>query len=458
MKNHLFHPSIVRDYDIRGIVGETLFLEDAEALGRSIGSVIRNENKTSVCVARDGRLTSPELTKALIKGLLSTGVNVLNVGVGPSPMLYHAVHDKNAGGGVMVTGSHNPPDYNGFKIMIGGHSLSGQHIQNLADIAKEGKWTTGDGTERFIEHQTCYIQYILKNNSSNALKVAWDTGNGAAGECVKALTPHLGGKHYTLNAEIDGTFPNHHPDPTLEENLVQLKSFIQDKGCDLGFAFDGDGDRLVVVDRDGSTISSDHLIAFFAEHILKTKPKSVILSDVKISQKTLDVIKEKGGVPIIWKTGHSYFKDKMIELNAPFAGEVSGHYYFLEEESYGFDDALLAATLLLKMLTNANQTLEMFVQHFPKTYTTPEIRLACPDDVKFNIINHIIADLKFEGADFIDVDGARVMEKDGWWLIRASNTQPALVARVEANSQENLKGLIKALQARLKVFDIMLPV
>jgi phosphomannomutase len=451
-KGHAFDPTILREYDVRGLVGSTLSAADAGALGRAFGTILRRAGGASACVGYDGRLSSPELEAALVEGLTACGLKVLRIGLGPTPMLYFAVHELGADGGVMVTGSHNPPDYNGFKMTRAkAKPFFGSDIRGLGELAAAGDFETGPGA---VEEQPVaedYIERLLDGLALDGrpLKVAWDAGNGAAGEIMAALTARLPGEHLLLNEAIDGTFPAHHPDPTVPANLEQLKDCVLEEGCDLGLAFDGDGDRIGTLDGQGRVLWGDQLMLLFARDILKARPGATIIADVKASQVLFDGVAEAGGKPLMWKTGHSLIKAKMAEVNSPFAGEMSAHIFFADRY-YGFDDALYAALRLIEILSHSDESLAEFRDSLPQVVNTPEIRFPCPEERKQPIIEQVRGRLKARGAEMSEIDGVRVRNDDGWWLLRASNTQDVLVARCEAADAAGLARLKSELLAELE--------
>lgn len=458
MTKHTFHPSILREYDIRGIVGDTLFAKDAEAVGRGFGSAVRRNGGTRVCVGYDGRISSPEMEAAVVKGLLSTGVNVERVGRGPTPMLYFATVDSKADGGLMITGSHNPPTHNGFKMMIAKKPFFGEDIKKLGREAGEGNVETGQGNVTDAPAFDKYLARLRQDfTGTRALTAVWDAGNGAGGEIVEALVKLLPGKHTVLNGVIDGTFPAHHPDPTEPKNLVQLQAEVAKQNADVGFAFDGDADRIGVIDGKGRILWGDQILQILAEDVLKTHPGAPIIADVKASQALFDEVKRMGGQPVMWKTGHSLIKNKMAETKSPLAGEMSGHIFFADRY-YGFDDAVYAAVRFLDIMAHdANYDLAARYDRMPKMVNTPELRFPCADDRKFAVIDEVKARLAKSGADVSDTDGVRVNETGGWWLLRASNTQAVLVARAEADSPARLEELKAKLAAQLKQSGLDLP-
>ena len=457
-RGHRFNPTILREYDIRGVVGKTLSPADARAIGRGFGSIVRRAGGSRVCVGYDGRLSSPELEAALVEGLMACGLSILRVGRGPTPMLYFARFALEADAGIMVTGSHNPPDYNGFKMVVGKESFFGEQIQDLGRLVAAADFETGQGSVADHPVLDAYVDRLLQDVDPGVekLAVAWDPGNGAAGEATVALTARLPGRHVLINEAIDGTFPAHHPDPTVEANLAQLKASVLGQNCDLGIGFDGDGDRIGVLDGQGRVVWGDQLMLYFARDILKERPGATIIADVKASQVLFDEIGRAGGKALMWKTGHSLIKTKMAELGSPFAGEMSAHLFFADRY-YGFDDALYAAVRLLSILSASGQTLADFRDSLPPVVNTPEIRFPCAEDRKSAVIDEVRARLAAEGADMSEIDGVRVRTDDGWWLLRASNTQDVLVARCEAGDDAGLARLAAALTAQLAASGLEAP-
>jgi phosphomannomutase len=454
---HVFHPTLLREYDARGVVGETLSTEDARALAMAFGTMIRNSGGQSACVGYDGRLSSPDMEAAVVEGLQSTGLRVERVGLGPTPLLYFAVHELDADGGIMITGSHNPPEYNGFKLMLGKSAVYGEQIQELGRIAAKGDYAVGEGSARRHDLMERYIERLLQDfDGPDNLKVAWDAGNGAAGDAMRRLTERLPGQHFLLNETIDGTFPSHHPDPTVPANLVQLQAMVAAKGCDLGIAFDGDGDRIGAVDGLGRILWGDQLMLLMARDVLKERPGATIIADVKASQVLFDGIAALGGTPLMWKTGHSLIKAKMKETQSPFAGEMSAHLFFADK-FYGYDDALYAAVRLLTSLKSWGGSLAEFRDSLPTAVNTPELRFPCSEDRKKAVIEEVRERLTAAGSDVDGIDGVRVRDADGWWLLRASNTQDVLVARCESQSDAGLKRLVAALGAQLEASGLEPP-
>ena len=452
--------SILREYDIRGIVGDTLLLEDVCELGKGFGSIVVNEYgaMAQIAVGYDGRHSSPPLVGALIEGLSSTGVGVINVGMGPTPMLYFATHETNSQAGMMITGSHNPPNFNGIKMMLGQKSFYGKAIQSLGIKVKNGDFVTGVGTVEETDIRDQYVNRLLQGNEClGSMKVVWDPGNGASGEVIRKLIGQLDGEHILINGEIDGSFPNHHPDPTVESNLDQLKKAVSENACDLGIGFDGDGDRIGIIDSQERVLWGDQLLIILARDVLTRLPGSKIIADVKTSSVFYEQVAKAGGHPIMWKTGHSLIKAKMAELNAPLAGEMSGHIFFADEY-YGFDDAIYAALRLLRILACSGQKLDDIRDSLPAKFNTPEIRIDCADDQKFVVMDKVVDRLRVDGTfNVCDIDGVRVETEEGWWLLRASNTQPVLVARCESSTKKGLSRLKGVIREQLRLSGIKSP-
>ncbi len=447
-KPHTFNSTVLREYDIRGIVGETLTEQDAFAIGCAFGTIIRRAGGQHVCIGYDGRESSPIFAENLINGLRSTGVNVENIGEGPSPMLYFAVKDRKADGGIMITGSHNPSEYNGFKMMLQNSSIYGDAVQELGRMAAKADYEQGDGELSTPDIKDQYVARLLKdlkplNKTRRPLKIVWDNGNGAAGEILRRLTSQLPGDHILLYDEIDGNFPNHHPDPTVDKNLEDLKRTVLERKFDLGIAFDGDGDRIGVVDEKGDILRCDALMTIYAKDVLSRNPGAAIIGDVKCSQVMFDEITRLGGKAIMWNTGHSLVKAKMVEENSPLAGELSGHIFF-KDGYYGFDDALYCSIRLMNAVAETDAPFSSLSAHLPKLFNTPEVRIEVDEETKFDLVPQIAKNLQplvNDNFQINDIDGVRVTTPDGWWLLRPSNTQNALVSRVEASSKEALDQL-----------------
>ena len=457
--SHLFDTTVLREYDIRGIVGKTLHPADAFAIGRCFGSVIARAGGRSVAVGFDGRVSSPMLEPALVEGLKASGMEVIRIGCGPTPMLYYAATTHQTDGGVMVTGSHNPPDYNGFKMMLGRKPFFGPQIQQIGQMAATGDVVPGSrGSEKTIDVSQSYIDRLVQDwdGGDRALNVVWDNGNGAAGDVLTRLVARLPGRHTILFPEIDGGFPNHHPDPTVPKNLEALIAKVTELGADLGIAFDGDADRIGAVTDKGEMLFGDQLLVVLARDVLKSHPGATIIADVKASQVLFDEVAKAGGNPLMWKTGHSLIKAKMAETGCPLAGEMSGHIFFADKW-YGFDDALYAGVRLLGICARSSETLSAVRGALPPVVNTPELRFDCDDRRKFEVITEVAGRLAAEGANVSATDGVRVLTADGWWLLRASNTQAVLVARCEASSEAGLERLKAALVTQLAASGLAAP-
>lgn len=441
-------PGILRSYDIRGTVPDQLSPAVARQLGRAFGTRVVRVGGKRVSVGRDGRLSSPMLEDAVVEGLAACGLMVERIGLGPTPMLYYADAVNGTDGAIMLTGSHNPADYNGMKIVLGGKPFYGDDIQDLRRIAAHGDYASAAaGTVRDVSVIESYIARLAAELvGMRPLTVVWDCGNGAAGEVVRRLTDRLPGHHTILFGEIDGRFPNHHPDPTEPHNLVDLQAAVAAQQADLGIAFDGDGDRLGVVDATNRIVWGDQMLLLFAREILEQWPGAPIIADVKASQVLFDGVVAAGGQPVMYRTGHSLIKAKMKQIGAPLAGEMSGHIFFADRW-YGFDDALYAAVRLLRLISaGAPGWLATQIDALPPVWNTPELRIDCADDRKFAVIAELKTALQTAGVAYNDIDGVRVGDAAGWWLLRASNTQPVLVARCEAQTEAGLADLRRELQ------------
>ena len=456
---HRFHSTVLREYDIRGIIGETLGPDDARAIGRGFATLLRrakgDEARSKVAVGYDGRVSSTMLEEALVAGLLATGVDVVRVGMGPTPMLYYAeASAEDVDGGIQITGSHNPANYNGFKLVFQGRPFFGADILELGRMAEAGDWLSGEGKAERREVLTAYIDRLIEglagisDDSLAALRIGWDAGNGAAGPALELLTAKIPGEHFLLFTEVDGNFPNHHPDPTEEKNLADLKALVAAKSLDFGVAFDGDGDRIGAVDGEGRVIWGDQLLMIYAEDLLRQVPGSVIIADVKASRALFEKVERLGGRPLMWKTGHSLIKSKMKETGAPLAGEMSGHVFF-KHEYYGYDDALYAAIRLIAASARLGKSVTELRSEMPPLVNTPELRFQVDESRKFAVIGEVKDRLAGSGADVDDTDGVRVSTADGWWLLRASNTQDVLVARAESSDQAGLDRLMQQIDAQL---------
>ncbi len=457
--SHHFDPTVLREYDIRGIVGQTLRAADAFAIGRAFGTIVSRGGGSKVAVGYDGRLTSPELEQALVDGLMASGMTALRIGRGPTPMLYYAATIQQTDGAVMVTGSHNPPDYNGFKMMLGRKPFFGQQIAEIGTLAETGDVVPETaGSEQTIQIADDYIARLLADwdGGDRMLKVIWDNGNGAAGDVLEKLVASLPGEHEVLNGTIDGNFPAHHPDPTVPANLVQLIAEVRAREADVGIAFDGDADRIGLVDDTGEILFGDQLLVILARDVIKDHPGGTIIADVKASQVLFDEVAKAGGTPLMWKTGHSLIKSKMAETGSPLAGEMSGHIFFADRW-YGFDDALYAAVRTLGIIARMTGKLSAVRQALPHVLNTPELRFDCDDRRKFGVIQEVAERLAAEGAKVSTIDGVRVQTEDGWWLLRASNTQAVLVARCEASTAPGMERLKAALVKHLAASGLAEP-
>ncbi|MFT4718269.1 MAG: phosphomannomutase [Rickettsiales bacterium] len=456
-KFHNFDETILRAYDIRGVYNENLTKKDAFYLGKSFASYLNKNGKNKISIGYDGRLSSPSLKESLIKGLKESGLEVYDIGTGPSPMLYFSIYHLNVDAGIMITGSHNPANYNGFKIALRDRPFFGDDILGLDKINREQDFIDSEGSVKNVDLIDEYVDRVLKNslakNPESKLKIAWDAGNGAAGEVMRLASLKIFTDNHLLYEKIDGNFPNHHPDPSNEQNLSDIKKLISKNNLDLGIAFDGDGDRIGVIDDEGIILYPDQLLILYARDVLKKYPNANIIADVKASQSLFDEIAKAGGNPIMHKTGHSFIKSKMQEIDAKLAGEMSGHIFFADDY-YGYDDALYAAIRIIDILLKDGRKLSEIRKSLPKTYSTPEIRIESDDSKKFDIVKKLQSDLKAKNINFNDIDGVRVNSDNGWWLIRASNTQPILVARCEANSKKNLDKLVENLKNILSEYNL----
>ena len=461
--SHRFHPSILREYDIRGVVGDTLGEADGYALGRSFATMVRQSGGQRVVVGYDGRLSSPVLEAALVDGLTASGIDVVRVGLGPTPMLYYAeASAPDVQGGVQVTGSHNPGDHNGFKIVLAGLPVHGAAIRRLGDIAAEGDWCRGLGRIERRDVLEAYVERLLEGLAGvdpdhlGRLRIGWDAGNGAAGPVMERLTARLPGEHHLLFSEVDGRFPNHHPDPTVEANLADLQALVAAKNLDFGVAFDGDADRIGVVDAQGRPIWGDELLAIFAQDVLSRHPGATVIADVKARQAVYDRIAALGGNPVMAPSGHSLIKTVMKETGALLGGETSAHVFFADDW-YGFDDALYAAVRLIATCVRFETSIAALRDLLPPSVATPEQRFAVPEERKFAAVDEVRARLEADGCDIVAIDGVRVKTADGWWLLRASNTQAALTARAESATQEGLARLVAQIDRQLGLCGLSRP-
>lgn len=451
--SHAFDPTALREYDIRGIVGKTLHQGDAYAIGRSFATLVRQAGGTRVAVGYDGRESSPMLEAALISGLNESGVDVVRVGLGPTPMLYYAEAVLEVDGGIQITGSHNPADYNGFKMVLQHGPFYGEDIQKIGEMSAAGDWAEGTGGVSTADIMDDYVGRLLAGYAGGAYRIGWDAGNGAAGPAIEKLVKLLPGEHHLLFTDVDANFPNHHPDPTEEKNLEHLKALVAEKQLDFGVAFDGDGDRIGAIDGKGRVIWGDQLLGILAEPVLKAVPGGTIIADVKTSQALYDRVAELGGKPLMWKTGHSLIKAKMKEVHSPLGGEMSGHIFFAWDY-YGFDDAIYAAVRLMSAVRMSGKSLTQIKDDMPVMVNTPEMRFQVDESRKFAVVDEVLDRLEAEGAEVNRTDGARVNTPDGWWLLRASNTQDVLVARAEAKDEAGLARLMAMIDAQLAASGI----
>ncbi len=447
------NPQIFREYDIRGEVDSDLTQDIVNAIGRAYGTIVRRKGLQRVTCGRDGRIHSERIQKWLIEGMVSAGLNVVNIGQCPTPCLYFSIFHLDTHGGIQVTGSHNPPDFNGFKMCIEKDTIYGETIQEMRRIIEESRFVTGDGKEEKFDILTPYIKYMKENiKVERPLKVVVDAGNGVAGPVAPRVLEDQEIYVVPLFCEVDGRFPHHHPDPTIPENLKFLIEKVKETGADCGVAFDGDGDRLGVVDEKGGILFGDQLLMIFSRDLLKSIPGAAIIGEVKCSQVMYDDIRSHGGRPIMWKTGHSLIKKKMKEEGALLAGEMSGHIFF-KDRYFGYDDGVYAALRFCEILSKETRPASRLLEDVPTTYSTPEIRVECPDEIKFKLVSRLVEYFKKE-TDFevVDIDGARVIFPDGWGLVRASNTQPVLVLRFEATSPQRLEEIREIIETPLRRF------
>ena len=431
-------PNVFREYDIRGIVNEEIRDEDVVLLGKAFGAYMVRQQKKYVVVGRDCRLSSDRYRDLLLEGMLATGLDVVDVGVCPTPVFYFALRRLDREGGMMITASHNPPEYNGFKICNGFDTISGSEIQKFRTLMDQGSFETGVGQVAKYDIVTPYIDFVVDNITlSRRLRVGIDAGNATAGPVILPILEKLGCDVFPLYCDVDGTFPNHEPDPTVLDNLRDLCALVKNEKLDVGVAYDGDSDRLGVVDHCGEPVFGDKLMIIFAREILSRRPGVTFISEVKCSQTLYDDIRKHGGKAIMWRTGHSLMKAKLKEKDAVLAGEMSGHMFF-KDRYFGFDDGLYASCRLLEILTSTGKTIAELLDGVPATCTTPEIRVPCPDPIKFDVVERAKLLFRSRNLEIIEVDGARIVFDDGWGLVRASNTQPVLVLRYEASTPERL--------------------
>jgi phosphomannomutase/phosphoglucomutase len=443
------NPKIFREYDIRGIVGQDLDEAVVETLGRAMGTFFIGRGQKDVAVGQDCRLSSPGFGRALIRGLLSTGCDVADLGVVPTPLLYFSVFFKRKEAGVMITGSHNPPEHNGFKMMSGEDTLYGKTIQALYEIVRKGVFPRGEGRVTALDVVNEYQDYVAGNvRFSRPVKVVIDAGNGTGGVVAVPLFRRMGAEVVDMFCDPDGRFPNHHPDPTLPEAMEKLIAKVRESGAELGIGYDGDADRIGVVDDEGRILWGDQLLIVFARDILPARPGAAVISEVKASKVLYDEVERLGGRPIMWRTGHSLIKQKIKEEKAPLAGEMSGHIFFADRW-FGFDDAIYASARLLEILSRSRTKLSAMLAGLPKTYSTPEIRIYASDEVKFKIVDEVRRELAAR-YPVIDIDGVRAIFPKGWGLVRASNTQAVIVLRFEADTESDLAAIQKEVRGVLQ--------
>lgn len=446
------NPGIFREYDVRGIVGEDLSEETVELLGKGFGTYAQADGYREVVVCRDNRPSSSAFRDALARGLRAAGCEVLDVGEQPTPVFYFSMHEYGKQVGVMITGSHNPPQYNGFKLYCGHGTIYGDEIQKLREIVESGEFSSGEGKESSASPQLVYMGHILKDIDmiDRPLKVVVDAGNGVGGKVAPKLLREIGCEVIELYCELDGNFPNHFPDPTVPDNLSDLKDTVLREGADLGIAFDGDADRLGAVADNGDIVWGDQLMILFSRDILRSNPGGTIIFEVKCSQALVDDIEAHGGVPLMWKTGHSLIEAKIREEKALLAGEMSGHIYFADRY-FGYDDAIYSACRLVEILAGSQSSLSGMLADIPRYYATPEIRLEVAEAEKFRIVEAVASEFSQEHR-VIDIDGARVVFPDGWGLVRASNTSPVIVVRCEAKTPERRDEIKDLILAKLSRF------
>lgn len=433
------NPQIFREYDIRGLVERDLTSDVVYQLGKGIGTYIRRQGAARVSVGRDGRLSSERIAHELKEGLLATGLEVTDVGQCPTPVLYFSISHLQLDGGIMITGSHNPPEFNGIKMALGKTSIFGEQIQRIRNLieAQDFEQATPRTAKKYAILDP-YVTWLASNlKLDRSVRIGMDSGNGVAGLVAPKIFRELGATVYDLYSEVDGTFPNHHPDPTVEANLLDLRKLVKDKGLELGVGFDGDADRLGAIDMNGKVIWGDQLMILFARSILKKHPGAAIIADVKCSENFFADVRKHGGRPIMWKTGHALIKQKLWEEKALLAGEMSGHLFFADRY-FGYDDGIYAAGRLAELVSRLDHPLHEELADLPPVFNTPEIRVDCPDEVKFNLVEKVKQTFKQKGYVTFDLDGVRVKFNGGWALVRASNTQPTLVMRFEANSEPGL--------------------
>lgn len=442
--------NVFREYDIRGLVDREILDQDVVLLGKTFGTYMAGQQKKYVVVGRDCRLSSGRYRDLLVEGLVASGMDVVDVGVCPTPVFYFALRRLDRQGGIMITASHNPPEYNGFKICNGYDTISGAEIQKIREMMEEADFVSGNGQVVSHDIVTSYIDYVVGNiELKRRLRVGVDAGNATAGPIAIPILERLGCEVYPIYCDMDGTFPNHEPDPTVLENLKDLCALVKREHLDVGVAYDGDSDRLGIVDHRGEPVFGDKLLIIFAREILSRRPGTTFISEVKCSKTLYDDIEKRGGRAIMARTGHSLMKAKMKEVDAVLAGEMSGHMFF-KDRFFGFDDGIYASCRILEILANSSKTIPELLEGIPETFTTPEIRVECPDAVKFQVVERAKRIFKEKGYKVIEVDGARIVFEDGWGLVRASNTQPVLVLRYEADTAERLEEIRRMVESAVE--------
>lgn len=443
-------PKVFREYDIRGIVDQEIHDQDVVRLGKAFATYLAGDRRTRVVVGRDCRLSGDRYRDLLLEGMLAAGLDVVDIGICPTPVFYFALRRLQREGGIMITASHNPPEYNGFKVCNGFDTISGVEIQKLREVMERGQFVSGSGRLSSCEIKAPYMEFVENNiKMKKRLRVGLDGGNATAGPLIVPILERLGCEVHPIYCDMDGTFPNHEPDPTVVENLRDLIALVKDRKLDVGMAYDGDSDRLGVVDHRGEVVYGDKLMIIFAREILSRCPGSTFISEVKCSKTLYDDIEKRGGKAIMWRTGHSLIKAKMKEEGAVLAGEMSGHMFF-KDRYFGYDDGIYASCRLLEILAATDKTIPELLEGVPPTYTTPEIRVPCADEKKFTVVEKATKWFKEKGYQVIDVDGARIVFADGWGLVRASNTQPVLVLRYEAESPARLEEIRQLIERTIE--------
>ncbi|HOV90643.1 MAG TPA: phosphomannomutase/phosphoglucomutase [Syntrophorhabdaceae bacterium] len=441
---------IFREYDIRGTVERDLIDDVVRNIGRAFATYMHERGKQKASVGRDGRLSSEHLKNLIVEGMIESGIDVTDLGQCPTPLFYFSLFNMDVDGGIMITGSHNPPEFNGFKVAFGKTTLFGEEIQDIRRIIEAGRFIKGKGTYReygnIVED---YYRYLRKNiKISKRFKIVVDAGNGVAGAVAVPIMREMGQEVIDIFCNVDGHFPNHFPDPTVEKNVITMKETVLKNKADIGIGYDGDGDRIGVVDNEGNIIWGDYLMIIFARDIFKERQGAYFVSEVKCSKNLFEDIEKHGGKPVMWKAGHSLIKQKMKELNAVLGGEMSGHMFFADR-FFGYDDAIYASLRLIEIMEKDGRPVSEFLKDLPKLYSTPEIRIECPDNIKFEVVKRL-TDYYRQRYNIIDIDGVRVLLNDGWGLVRSSNTQPVLVLRFEADTEDALERIKKMVTDDLK--------